>query len=153
MWMRPMSNKLEMVPFHPEHVKLMQIREQELKGIFAFEKAWEGLTKLHKVSIALTMCYDGRILGSMGFLDMWPGVCEVWVIPSRHLDRYGLVFARAVKRNLQTLIDDDKMHRIQVTAIDDNRHNRWLEWLGFKCEGVMKNYSYQKQDFKMWSRT
>jgi len=144
---------VEMIPFHPEHVKLMEIREFELKGIFAFEKAWEGLVRLHKVTIALTICYDGRILGCMGFLEMWPGVCEVWVIPSKHIEHYGLIFARAVKKNLERLIETHRLHRVQVTAVDDAKHKRWLEWLGFTCEGVMKNYSYQKQDFKMWSRT
>ena len=144
--------KVRIIDFHPEHVKVMDIRDQELKGIFAFNKAWEGLLRLNKLATALTICYDGKILGAMGFLEMWPGVCEVWVIPSKYIEQYGVVFARVIKKNLNNLIEVHNLHRIQVTAIDDPRHNRWLEWLGFTCEGVMRNYSYQKQNLKMWSR-
>ena len=143
--------KLEVIPFHLEHLKLMEIREHELNTILTVDDLESKLDNLQKVCNTGTMVYDGRILGVMGFFEMWKGVCEVWILPSKYVAQYGLAFAKKVKQNLKQLKEVHGMHRIQTTTLDDEIHNRWMLWLGFKCEGTLKNYSIHKQDYKMWS--
>ena len=143
--------KIKVVPFHVEHVKLMDVRQHELQGIFKSKDIDIRLEALQQLSTAGTIIYDGRILGVMGYVEMWRGTCEVYVLPSEYIKEYGLVFARIIKSNLKMLREVQKFHRIQVTAVDDDKHKRWLEWLGFKCEGVLKKYSINQQDYKMWA--
>lgn len=145
-------NKIKLVPFKVEHLDLMDIREHELTGIFTIKNLKERLSKLEKICTAGTIVYEGRILGVMGSLELWPGVCEVWVIPSIHIKRYSLIFAKIVKRNLKNLEETFDYHRVQVTALDDELHKHWLTFLGFKCEGILRKYTLKKQDFAMWSR-
>ena len=88
----------------------------------------------------------------MGALELWPGACEVWVIPSTHIKRYSLVFAKLVKKNLKNLEETFGYHRVQVTALNDELHSHWLTFLGFEKEGVLRKYTLKQQDFAMWSR-
>lgn len=147
-----MNDKIILIPFHAEHVKLMQVRDHELRNIFAEGSIDDKLKALEMLGNGATILYDGRILGVMGFMEMWSGVCEVWVLPSEHIGRYGIVFAKLVKKNLKMLQEVKKFHRLQVTAKDDIKHNRWLTWLGFVCEGTLRKYSVNQDNYKIWSR-
>ena len=144
--------RVETIPFHVEHVKLMEVRQHELQGIFKAPNIEARLLALQKLNTGGTLVYKGCILGVMGYIELWPGVCEVWVLPSKHIEKYSSVFAKTIKYNLKQLQDVCKFHRIQVTAVDDAKHNRWLQWLGFECEGVLKKYSINKLDYKMWAK-
>jgi len=145
-------NNLKLVPFKIQHLDLMDIREHELLGAFTLKNMRQRLENIEKTCMALTILYDGRVLGVMGSIEFWPGVCEVWVIPSTHIKEYSLIFARVIKKNLKNLEDVYGYHRIQVTALHDELHNRWLSYLGFKCEGILKKFSMKKQDFSIWAR-
>ena len=88
----------------------------------------------------------------MGFFELCPGVCEVWVLPSKYIPKHGFIFAKIIKSNLEQLWETRGYHRIQVHALDDKIHNRWLKWLGFKCEGILEKYSTKQQNFKIWAK-
>lgn len=145
-------NKIKIVPFKIEHIDLMDIREHELMGVFTLKNLKQRLLAIEKITTAGTIVYEGRILGVMGSLELWPGVCEVWVIPSTHIKRYSLIFAKTIKKNLKNIEEVFEYHRVQVTALDDELHARWLTFLGFKKEGILEKYTFQQQNFAMWSR-
>ncbi len=147
-----MSKKLKLIPFELEHLKIMDVRADELKNIFAVKDIEGRLRALQQLGEGLTIVYDHRVLGVIGYYEMWPGVCEVWIIPSGLVSKYSIVFARIAKRQLEMLPQVRRYHRIQVTALDDKLHNDWLTWLGFTCEGTLKNYSMNKQDYKIWAK-
>ncbi len=146
-----MSN-VKVVPFDTEHLKLMDIREHELLSIFSIESMVSRLKALQSLGESGTLLYNGVILGALGFYEMWPGVCEVWVIPSTHITEYCVVFAKKVKNYLDMLQQVKKYHRIQVIALDDDLQGLWLTWLVFKSEGVLEKYSMKQQNYKVWAK-
>ena len=67
------------------------------------------------------------------------------------MSQYSIGFAKCIKRALNSGIFET-YHRIQIQAMDDDLHNRWLKFLGFELEGVFKKYDAQGNDYKMWAR-
>ncbi len=143
-----------MIDFHPAHMDLMEIRDHEVNEV-CFGNYKEKFTTLSKLGVSGTIIYDGEILCVVGTFDMWEGVCEVWILPSKAIERHKLIFARTVKQQLLALEEVGNYHRIQVTALDDAFHNRFFKWLQFERETPygMKNFTKNKSTYNMWART
>ncbi len=144
-------NNVKIVPFHPEHIKLMDIREHELTTVFCYTDIEERLEALQRSGACGTIVWNNVILGVMGFQDMWKGVCEVWVIPCKSIPQHSVVFARRVKKSLELLLQTGYYHRIQIHALTNKVQDRFFEWLGFEEECVLKQFSSTKQDYKLWA--
>ncbi len=111
-----MNKKIKIIDFHPAHMDLMELREHEIDNV-CYGNYKEKFSTLSKLGVSGTVMYDGKILCVIGVFDMWGGVCEVWILPSKSIDKHKLVFARLVKQQLEALWEVGKYHRIQVTAI------------------------------------
>ena len=145
-------NKIKMIDFHPAHLDLMEIRKHEEEEI-CFGNYKDKFTTLSKLGVSGTVIYDGEILCVIGAFDMWAGVCEVWVLPSKAIEKHKLIFARTIKKQLEALKSLNVYHRIQVTALDDAFHNKFFRWLKFKkeTENGMKNFTRNKCTYNMWA--
>lgn len=138
--------------FHVEHLKTMQIRDQEWNGLFALPDVYERMERLSQTGEALSMVDNGRVITCAGFVQLWPGVLEMWQIPSTHLADNPMRYARIIKRYIEQVAEQLKAHRIQTVCANDNLHTRWMDFLGFGQEGLLEQYSYQMEDFIQWAR-
>ena len=148
-----MNKEVKIIDFHPEHLNLMDIREHEIENVLSIKYSRERIKVLTDTGTSGTIIYDGKILGVMGIFDMWKGVCEVWVLPSNNILQHKLVFARTIKKYLKSILNLNFYNRVQVTALDDDLHNRFFHWLGFKLETPfgMPNFSFDGSTYNMWS--
>ncbi len=144
-----------MIPFHIEHLNLMALRKHEVENILCVPDYEEKLRVLAETGASVTVFYDNKVLCILGLYDMYKGVCEIWILPSSTVAKYGLIFARVMKRLLKQVWEMNYYHRIQVTALNDKLHNRFFTWLGFELEtpNGMKNFTVNKCNYNMWSRT
>ncbi len=149
------KKKITIVPFRIEHLELMDIRKHELENIQCIRGYKEKLEALVYCGTTLTIIYDNDILGVLGLYDMYKGVGEAWAIPCKMIRRHGFVFAKVVKTFLASIWNIGYYHRLQVTALNDDVHNRFFSWLGFEREtpNGMKNFTINKRNYNMWSRT
>ena len=147
-------NKIKIIDFHPAHLDLMDIRDHEVTEVCVGDYK-QKFTTLSKLGVSGTVIYDGEILCVIGAFDMWEGVCEVWILPSKAIERHKLIFARLIKQQLEALEEVGNYHRIQVSALDDEFHNKFFAWLGFDREtpNGMKNFTKNKSNYNMWSKT
>lgn len=141
----------KVIPFKIEHVECMEIREYESMTTINLENWGFALKKFEQSKTCGTILHDGRILAVMGYYELWPGVCELFVLPSKYLPEYPIQFARCVRRTLNSGIFKE-YHRVQIHALDDDLHNRWLSFLKFSLEGVLKKYDSKGNDYKIWAR-
>lgn len=131
--------------FCREHLARMNVKA-DAKEIAALPGVPERLEGLNAASI---LSADGKtVLAVMGAVPTLPGVCEVFVLASEDQMRYPITFAKCVRKELCTL--KGKYRRIQAVAKDDDFHARWLGWLGFEREGVMKKFGTHGEDMVMW---
>lgn len=145
-------SKVNTEPFKFEHIDLLELREHERETLFELPGGPEMLEGLAEHSTAVTLFVDGKAVCVYGYYEMWPGVCEVFLLPSVYVPLYSQLVLRRVKQGLKNLEGLNYFHRIQITSLDDELHCRFIKWLGFEEEGVMRAYTNKKENYKMWSR-
>jgi len=144
-------SKAKVIPFKVEHIEVMEIREYEIQTTFALANVQAGLKIFEQNKMAGTIICESRVIAIMGLQELWPGVCELWVIPSKHLHEYAIPFARTIRKAMESGILDN-YQRVQILAKDDDLHNRWLKFLKFDYEGTLRKYDSLGNDMKMWAR-
>lgn len=143
------------VRFHPKHLEVMRVRQQDsgLFGDFKTEESYHRVEQMANISLqALTFSYDGRILMVAGFCQLWTGVYDVWMIPSEYVYTAPVSFARLLKRYVIRVQEDLKAHRLQTVSFNDDFHERWMNFLGFQKEGVLRRFTMNEWDMCTYSR-
>ncbi len=137
------------------HLNLMDIRDHEIENILSVKNHREKIENASAMGISLTVIFDKTILCALGVIDIYDRVCEIWMLPCKSILQHKLSFARTTKNLINQLWETGYYHRIQVTALADDFHNRYFSWLGFKLEtpNGMKNFTIKKCTYNMWSRT
>src|ERR1043166_4291734 len=106
-----MSN-VKAMPFRIAHLDIIDLREHERKLL-----NMDMLQALSAIGQCLTLIYDGRILGVVGYVEKWAGVFDVFVIPGKYIERYALVYARKVKQYVERLKETFDIHRMQTASL------------------------------------
>lgn len=143
----------KIIPGKFEHFEFLELREQEQKTFNYDETSLAKIKAMVDCSISGTFIHDGVMLAIMGYYELWPGVVEVWVFPSKHIPKYKFTYLKCVKQYIHSLFDGLPIHRMQTSAINDKLHEAWMDFLGFKKEGTMERYSADKIDYAIWART
>lgn len=147
-----MSDKYDIVPFLPDHA--VDLYGEEINVGFVSEvggvenlvpwamnaargHAWTGI----RVS-------DGLIIGCGGFLVMWPGVADGWVIFRKIIEQeYRRDAYAAILGMLAVQIKKHGIWRIQATVRTDFPAGiKYAEGLGFVREGLMRKYGPDGSD-------
>ncbi len=150
-------SEVQIVPFDPHHCQVMDIRDIEFADTFKLDDVYSRLQGV-KESIdrgegeAGTFIYEGRILCCAGFRRMWPGLIEGWIIPSVWIKTAPVSFAKYMRRYVESVAKTFKCHRFQTLSPDDEFHDRWMKWMKFEKEGVMKKYTHTKRDYGIHAR-
>lgn len=143
----------KMLPFAPAHLDLLELRDVEIEQHKLDPMMDAKLEKLAASGTGGTLVYDGRVVAIIGYWVMWPGVIEVWAFPSKYVKQYATVYLKTAKRYVAELEKNFNPHRLQTTAIADPLHDEWMKFLGFKCDGDLPQYTTNKLDCRLWSKT
>lgn len=147
------QKKVEVFDFHPDHLLVMDIRAEEALGIMSLDDHYERFLVLSKCSVdAASFTIGDRMLFCAGYVSLWPGVIECWMVPSKYVDQHRLTFCKLLKQYVDSIIHKEKCHRFQTTAPDDALHARWMKFLGLKKEGVLRKYTHNKKNYCMYAR-
>jgi len=142
---------MKLLPFNREHLHIIEAREYERDNLIPYlqdcflEAAERGLH-------CYTMIADGRVISCIGAFQMWEGVWEVWQIPSIYVRSYTKDYCRTIRGILDTAAEREQARRLQTSSPADALHDRWMEFIGFECEGTLKAYSRTGKDYRMWAR-
>lgn len=142
---------IKVLPFKKEHFELMDIRDYENQTLCHLPQLRAGLQLWEHDNNTYTIFCDGRIIAIIGYVELWEGVCEIFLIPSIYLKKYALSFMKVLK-NLKDTPVLDKFHRVQIRGLDDELHNRFNSFFGFVEEGTLRKYDQKGNDFKIWAR-
>lgn len=143
---------MRVVPFEAAHLELADFGGKYARGYLDVENGLDKIKRLGEGSISGTFLYRGRIICFAGVLELWPGVCEVWATPTRYIEDHPVVFCRMMKRYILNVESSFQANRVQTTSIANEEYDKWMTWLGFSCEGTMKNYTGIGNDYRVWAR-
>lgn len=135
--------------FAKEHLSAMTPKEGEAAEVAGLPGMADRLVAAGAKTILSAS--GGTVLGVIGATNILPGVCEVFVLATKDQSAHPIIFAKSVRKELYTL--KEKYRRIQAVARDDDFHARWLNWLGFEKEGVLKKFGLHGEDMGMWGLT
>ncbi len=137
----------KIIPFKKEHLECMEVREHERQIIANPDR----LLMLEQTCIACTGMTDGRVVCCGGVHPFDNGSAEIWLIPSIYVNQYVMKFARELKKWLFGVRENLALHRMQTACIDDELHNNWMTFLGFRKVGYLEKY-YNGVTYNMWER-
>lgn len=124
----------------------MDIRDHERSLLVG-----NSLQNVQDNSIAITGMHNGRIICCGGVIPMNNGNAEIWLLPSIWVSSVRFTFVKELRKWLFGVRQDLALNRMQTTCLSDDLHNRWMSFLGFEKEGVMRKY-HNGVDYSIWGR-
>ena len=95
--------------------------------------------------------YDNKILACGGFVNLWPGVFEAWLYVHDY-DTF-LKYKLCLIKKFRFEIDNLQYHRLQaVVDVRSKNHQKFMNLLGFKSEGILQQYGMDKTDHIMYAK-
>jgi len=121
---------MRIVPFQPEHLSRINLQGQQRRAFASLTPEW--LQMLAQGGPSVSALVETRIIGSAGIVVQSADAGFLWGAISQDAGPYFIQLHRAACR----LLAMPKLQRIEaVTEIDFAAGRRWLELLGFECEG------------------
>ena len=99
---------------------------------------------------------DGTVIAIISVFEIHEKCATVYIVPSE--DAHGehkTAFIKGVlslKEELNFIMFAYGYNRIETLTMDDPKHNRWMQYLGFTADGTKRCYGLNGEDFIMWSR-
>ena len=99
---------------------------------------------------------DGDVLAVISVLEIHKTTATVYIVPSE--DAHGLfrtAFIKGVfslRKELDFIMFAHGYRRLETLTVDEPKHNRWMQYLGFAADGVKRCYGLNGEDFIMWSK-
>lgn len=120
----------KIVPFLPEHLEKINLSEVQKHVSFMIDEIPNGPSALKEVSLMAVTYLDGEeIIGCFGVTkDRY-----VWAAMGEKAKEHIVFIAKTAKAVLDTFDWCYTLNRMT-----DKKSNRWVELLGFKCEGIVK---------------
>ena len=142
-----------LVPFSPIHIRMMEIGPFELEYLNRLGSYAQILEAYAQMGHAYTGVVSGKPVCCFGCIRLWPGVSEMWMLPSTGLRSVAMTFHRAAVRWLTVVMDEMELVRIQATVHTANRRAlKWIESLNLECEGTLRAFGPEGADYKMYAR-
>lgn len=144
---------MKLTEFKPEHlleIEMMNtpdgVTEMKHQAVIARGAERAGLN-------AFTAVHDGIIIGCGGVKALWPGVGEAWGVPSVHVVNYKRDVVMLAKEALRIIWKQSPdLNRVQAVVASGFVKGELLAgYLGFECEGVMRKYGKNGEDFKLFA--
>lgn len=130
---------MQVIRFKPAH--LARVVPQPAQGSVAGRLGREIADSLALEGLAFSATLNGRIIGCAGIVPLWPGVGHAWAVLSDAVLAYPVALTRTADREMTRIECRLGLRRVQATVAEDHvAGRRWLAWLGFEVEGLMRNY-------------
>jgi RimJ/RimL family protein N-acetyltransferase len=139
-------------PYEEGDIEKLDPREMDL--MVGGEDYVEKIKKNIESSETVTVQKDGVILAITGLIHSRPGVAEIWSITGTPVDSNKTLFAQCSILVVDYWIKKYDLHRLTANTHEDHTQSiRWLEWLGFEREGLMRKYGTLRENFYLYART
>lgn len=144
---------LEIIPFVPEHLDLIIGREPDRSILASLPDAKEVAKGHMQGGPCWTGFWNEKAMACVGIVMLWPGVFEGWAYTSDLVREHPCAFHRAVRKKLEQVTREFKIHRLQLSIPHSHIVSRmWAYRLGFRNEGRMKKFGPDASDYVRYAR-
>ena len=137
---------LRFTQFEKEHLDMIETK-------FHFpESSKLGMVKESCLS-AYTAMLESKVFMIGGVYGLWKGVGEAWFVMSSMAYEKPFAVAKHSSLLLDHVQEENDLKRIQASVhTNDKQAVRYVEWLGFENEGLMKKYGPDGSDYYRFAR-
>lgn len=122
-----------------------EIRKQP--NPYYFEHYWS------RENTVFSLWHDGEVLCVGGAITVHLGVGEAFMFCKDRVNGDRFRIARAAKELMDYIFNQCPFHRLQARAeTTDIINNRFLLFLGFEREALLKKYGFNGEDYYLYSR-
>lgn len=137
---------IDLIPYDKAHLDLFDATDDDLKRYGKISSDMPNPLADH--GICFTAKKDGQVLCVGGVLLTSTHTGFGWTFVSKHAPKYGIAIFRAVRGQLEAIMRDFRVHRIETANLADAAdHHRWCKLMGFREEGPMWQYDDQGRDY------
>lgn len=149
----PQVNGVHYLNYHPEHGKLFKGFQNYGFSSLSEQDRKQRIDIQSQAGPAITALLHFQPVAIFGCGILWSGVGEAWSVFDEQARRYPIAMTKGANRFFDICEILFNLHRIQITVVsNDKRAVRWAECLGFEAEGLMTQYSADKEDTYMMRR-
>lgn len=145
-----MSEEIKFIPFKASHAYSMDWKDkEEFTGLIAGQPQY--FYSLEAQRGALTVVKGNLILGILVIMPINSKHCSVLIYMST--DYIG-EFGKDLYKVTQRVIDDLCAEYMRVSAeikTDNEKLVKFMKYLGFEEEGVMRKYGYNGEDYSLYA--
>ena len=136
------------LPYKPEHLEELLLQpSQAYMRPFMSDKVYQNALQIEGMAFSAIM--DGKVIACAGVLPLWENRGHAWALLNDNIKTNFVSIHRATARFLDTC----RMNRIETHVDKDfGCALRWMEMLGFECEGTMRKYTSDGRDAYMFAR-
>lgn len=142
------------VPFEPRH--LINFEGYDTHGTTSATNQNREQHIIHqsKCGPTITAYIDDRVVAIFGCVIVWSGMGEAWSLFHPEARRYPIAMTKGANAFFDICEILFSLHRIQITVrSNDKRAVSWARFLHFESEGLLKQYSADKQDYFIMRRS
>jgi len=141
------------MPFSVNHAERMSIQSEDVT-VLATKDEIPGLLETQaRMGPAVTAFLNMEPVAIFGFVSIWEGVAETWLMPDEKVRTIPVTLTRIGIKVMDIAKISMGLHRIQLTVrTTDKRAEKWAHAIGFKCDGVLRKYGVDGVDYLMMSR-
>ncbi len=136
------------VPFKAEHLHTLNLQTSQI--LFApFLNDAEYGKSLETAGEAFTGIVENETIICSGVVHQWQNRAIAWALISQNAGKHFVKVHKAVKR----FLDMSEVNRIEAYVDDGFEEGyRWIEMLGFKHEGLMRQFSPHGLDMHLYAK-
>jgi hypothetical protein len=141
------------MPFAPTHIQRINVETEDVLVVANKDEVESLITAQASMGPAVTVFMNAEPVAVFGFVSIWPGVSEAWLVPDERLRSIPMTLTRIGKKVMDIAKISMGLHRIQLTVrTTDKRAERWAYAIGFSQEAVMRKYGPDGIDYFLMSR-
>ena len=141
------------VNWYAHHLDACALNDFDEINISLFPDYKGYLQTYADAGMAFTVVNRSDIMVMFGCWQLWPGVWEAWMIPSRHIGRQTVALHRGTLAFFEYLGSEMGVKRLQFTVHSSNATACvWAKRCYFKREGTMRGFGPDGADYPMYAR-
>lgn len=142
------------VPFNPLHLKTFKGLDDYGIAQVPPEVREQRIIHQSEAGPSITAYIDDRPVAIFGCVIVWSGMGEAWSLFHPEARRYPIAMTKGANAFFDICEILFSLHRIQITVrSNDKRAVSWARFLHFESEGLLKQYSADKQDYFIMRRS
>ena len=143
---------IRLIDFEAAHaVELLEHYKHRFADWKFADEAW--FANMKRAERSFSLIDNGNLIVSGGIVPIFEGLGEAWLEPSDKITDYKLRMIKTLRHHIDKITEEDGLRRLQAAVrADFPEAVRFIEFMGFKREGLMEAYGPDGSDYFLYAR-